>query len=297
MEEMTIYQPVIRSETIMHDIHGLQYAVHTWGNPKHKPLFLLHGWADTGRSFQFIAELMANEWYLIAPDWRGFGDSEWNKQGYWFPDYLADLDALLDYYSPDRAAILLGHSMGGNIACLYAGSRPERVSHLVSMDVFGLPEIKPGEAPVRYGLWLDQVRDAPSFSEYADLGQLVLHIEKLAPGIRKDRAGFIAETWSRYAAETGSFRIKADPGHKRVNPILYRREEARACWCKITARTMLVFGEDSRFCKSYFEEGYQSECHECFSDLTEIIIESAGHMVHLQQPEKLVSLVQPFFRQ
>jgi hypothetical protein len=37
------------------------------------------------------------------PDWRGFGLSEWNNDVYWFPDYIADLDALLLHYSPDRS--------------------------------------------------------------------------------------------------------------------------------------------------------------------------------------------------
>ncbi|MFT5133480.1 MAG: pimeloyl-ACP methyl ester carboxylesterase [Gammaproteobacteria bacterium] len=291
---MTKYQAVKKSKTLKQDVRGLQYAVHTWGKPEAKPLFLLHGWADTGRSFQFVADALSDEWFIIAPDWRGFGDSQWNLQGYWFPDYLADLDTLVDRYSPDKQARLVGHSMGGNVACLYAGSRPDRVSHLVSMDVFGLPETSPEDAPIRYEKWLDQIKKPSSFSNYNDLEQLIEHINKLAPGISTARAEFIAETWCKVSIDGKKYKIKADPAHKRVNPILYRREEARACWNKIAARTLLIFGQDSRFCKSYYEEGYKEECSECFSDLTEKIIAGAGHMVHMQQAEKVGEILQEF---
>lgn len=290
---MSNYQPLKQVKTIKIDIRGLQYAVHTWGKPDAKPLFLLHGLLDSGMSFQFVADAMLDEWYVIAPDWRGFGETQWSKAGYWFPDYLADLDTLLDYYSEDNAVRLVGHSMGGNIACLYAGSRPDRVSHLVSLDVFGLHDSDPADAPVRYATWLEQQKQSPAFSGYSSLDQLVVHIQKLAPGLSEEKAQFIAHSWSRPLDE-GGFTIKADPLHKRVNPVLYRRQEARNCWRRITARTLFLFGEDSRFCKSYYEGGYQADCQECFSNLSEEKLPGAGHMLHLQQPEKLAEILQKY---
>ena len=99
---MTKYLPARKVNTKKVQVRGLQYAVHTWGDPNGRPLMMLHGWADSGLSFQFLADAMSDNWYLIAPDWRGFGDSEWNTHGYWFPDYLADLDQLIERYSPDQ---------------------------------------------------------------------------------------------------------------------------------------------------------------------------------------------------
>ena len=294
IETKIMYEPVNKSHTHKLDIRGLEYAVHTWGNPDALPVFLLHGWADSGLSFQFLADALSNDWYLIAPDWRGFGESAWNPQGYWFPDYLADLDALLDYFSPDASARLVGHSMGGNVACLYAGSRPQRVSRLISMDVFGIEDTKAADAPHRYEKWMQQIREQKTFSSYDKLDQLINHIKKLAPGINKDRAEFIAVSWSQISSESRGYTIKADPAHKKVNPVLYRRSETRACWSRITAATLFIFGEDSRFFKRYFEDDYQQECQQCFQDLSEKTISEAGHMLHLQQPEKLAEILTEF---
>ena len=64
---------------------------------------------------------------MIAPDWRGFGRTFHRAPGYWFPEYLADLDDLLSKYSPTAPVRLVGHSMGGNIGGLHAGAMPGRV--------------------------------------------------------------------------------------------------------------------------------------------------------------------------
>ena len=53
---------------------------------------LLHGWMDVSASFQFLVDALSDDWHVLAPDWRGFGLSEWPQDGYWFADYVADLD-------------------------------------------------------------------------------------------------------------------------------------------------------------------------------------------------------------
>ncbi len=107
-----------RSEFV--ELRDMRMHVRLWGAPEALKLFFLHGWQDFSASFQFVVDALAGDWHCIAPDWRGFGQSEWNDDCYWFPDYIADLDAVLDHYSPGEAARLVGHSMGGNVACVYA---------------------------------------------------------------------------------------------------------------------------------------------------------------------------------
>lgn len=65
------------SRSQFHDIRGLRYHVRTWGEPHWPRLFLLHGWMDVSASFQFLVDSLKHDWYVIAPDWRGFGLTEW----------------------------------------------------------------------------------------------------------------------------------------------------------------------------------------------------------------------------
>ena len=112
-----------RHETIR--VRGLDIHLRRWGPAPaagEAPVILLHGFQDTGDTFQFLVDAFERDWPLAALDWRGFGRSGWAQDGYWFPDYLADLDRLLDLLSPGGPARLVGHSMGGNVASLYAGS-------------------------------------------------------------------------------------------------------------------------------------------------------------------------------
>jgi len=150
---MIPYQPEAVATHRDVKVRGLRYRLHSWGDPEAPTVLLLHGWADTGMSFQLIADRMYPDWRLIAPDWRGFGDSAWSPGGYWFPDYLADLDGILERLEINTPVRLVGHSMGGNVAWLYAGIRPDRVSHVASLDAFGLREANPDETPERYRLW------------------------------------------------------------------------------------------------------------------------------------------------
>ena len=81
-------------------IRGLKSHVRLWGPADAPKLFLMHGWMDCSASFQFLVDALKREWRVIAPDWRGFGLSEWLNEPYWFPDYLADLERLLRPRAP-----------------------------------------------------------------------------------------------------------------------------------------------------------------------------------------------------
>src|SRR6516165_822812 len=137
-----MYLPRKASSGFFLDLRGLRIFVRSWGT-EGEPLILLHGGQDASPTFQFMVDCFERDWRIFAPDWRGHGKSERAPQGYWFPDYIADLDALLEALFPGRPVPLVGHSLGGNAACIYAGLRHERVSRLVSLDGFGLPDRNP----------------------------------------------------------------------------------------------------------------------------------------------------------
>jgi pimeloyl-ACP methyl ester carboxylesterase len=277
-------------------VRGLDVHWRRWGpapSGDQPPVILLHGWQDTGDTFQFLVDAFARDRPLAAPDWRGFGRSAWSQDGYWFPDYLADLDALLDIVSPEAPVTLVGHSMGGNVACLYAGVRPGRVRALINLEGFGLRRTTPDEAPARYAQWLEEVRSVPPLKDYDSFEQLAGIIQFRYPRFGAIKSDFVARAWAR-AMDDGRVRLMGDSRHRRVNPVLYRREEADACWRAIRAPALFLIGELSNFAERLGEEGSDEAFRARLRDLEIRRVSGAGHMMHIEQPERLAALIEDF---
>lgn len=283
--------PVAEKGPIIHRIQarGVSLNVTTWGDNLQPPLLLLHGWMDCAASWQFVIAALQHEWYIIAPDQRGFGDSEWQAGGYWFPDYLADLDTVLDQLVGDRPVNLVGHSLGGNVCSLYAGIRPERVRRLVSVEGFGLPFIEADDAPTRYKKWLDELKQTPTLRDYDDFDSLAARLKRNNPFLSPDRAAKLAQAWG--ISDSGRVRLRGDGAHKRTYPVLYRLEEAKACWRQITAPTLWVAGQQSLWAKMFKSADF-AERKSCFQQLEEVWIDKASHMIHHDQPEQLAALIE-----
>ena len=275
-------------------IRGLRYHVRTWGEPHRRPLFLLHGWMDVSASFQFLVDRFAYEWYVIAPDWRGFGLTQWAREGYWFPDYYADLDALLAHYQPDTPAFLVGHSMGGNIAGVYAGLRPDRVAKLATLEGLGMSRTQPDSAPKRLTAWLDAQIHPPRFAPYGSYAELAARLKRNNPRLSDEQADFLARHWGE-ETEGGTVELRSDPRHKAVNAYLFRVDEALACWRRVTAPVLLVSGRDSHIPGWLRDQPEQlAERKAAFRNLREEVIEDCGHMMHHDQPARLAELLEDF---
>jgi pimeloyl-ACP methyl ester carboxylesterase len=283
--------------SIFVDIRGLRYHCRSWGPAQAPKLFMLHGWMDVSASFQFLVDALRGDWQVIAPDWRGFGLSEWGPaDSYWFPDYVADLDALLTHFEPARPAALVAHSMGGNIACLYAGIRPERVGRLVNLEGFGMRATTPGDAPARYAKWLAQLAEKPRFRDYADLAELAARLRAKNARLSEARAAFLAGHWGRLT-EGGRAELRSDPAHKLINPVQYHLEEAMACWRSVTAPVLWVDGAESRALDQLRLSAEEYAARKaCFKQLTARTVAGAGHMLHHDQPDAVAALIEDFLR-
>ncbi|MEI8324714.1 MAG: alpha/beta hydrolase [Betaproteobacteria bacterium] len=307
-------QRVARCETV--SIRNICYHVRVWDEtggdataPTPPPLVLVHGWMDVAASYQFMVDAFSEAFMqgrrIIAPDWRGFGlTSSGAADHYWFPDYMADLDFLLDHYAPHRPVDLVGHSMGGNIAMLYAGVRPQRIAHLVNLEGFGMPAVVAQQAPPRYARWMDELkalhRGELALKAYDSLEGVARRLMKTNPRLDSDKAHWLAQHWSAPVVQTdGSTRwqILGDAAHKIVNANLYQVEEVRCAYRRISAPVLAVEADSDSL--SFWHRGKYTleQYHErlqAVPDCEVAVIEHAGHMLHHDQPAQLAAMMERF---
>ena len=284
-------------------IRHLRYHVRQWGTPSpdKTPLVMVHGWMDVAASFQFVVDALQHDHWVIAPDWRGFGLTETpDTDNFWFPDYLADLDQLLDHYVGDRPVHLLGHSMGGHVATLYAGIRPARIQTLINLEGFGMPATRPTQAPTRLAKWMDELKALQQgdmdLRPYPSQEAVAQRLIKTNPRLGSDKAHWLAQHWARPNAQ-GEWRILGHAAHKVVNPNLFKVDETQAIYERITAPTLCVVA-DSDSMSQWWKDSYTLDEFKhriaAVPQLTHAVIQNAGHMLHHDQPQALAKCIENF---
>jgi pimeloyl-ACP methyl ester carboxylesterase len=302
-----MYQVKRTSTSEFVKIRNLHYHVLSWGKPTpgRAPLVMVHGWMDVGASWQFVVDALSEAFMqgrqVIAPDWRGYGLTEsGGSDNFWFPDYLADLDFLLDHYAGDRPVDLLGHSMGGNVVMLYAGVRPERIRRLINLEGFGMPATKPSQAPKRYAKWVDELkslhRGEMALKAYDDASGVARRLMKTNPRLSADKAEWLAQHWARENAQ-GQWEILGDAAHKVVNAQLYRVDEVLEIYQCISAPTLSITAQDDSLAQwwkgKYTLDEYRDRI-KSVPQLQESVIEDASHMMHHDQPQVLARRIEDF---
>ncbi|MEO8302515.1 MAG: alpha/beta hydrolase [Betaproteobacteria bacterium] len=284
-------------------LRGLDAHVLTWGAPSAPKLFFLHGWMDVAASFQFLVDALERDWYVIAPDLRGYGKSAWQPQGYWFADYIADLDALANAFAPGEKVELAGHSLGGNVVMHYAGARPARVAAAISLEGFGIPVEDPAAAPARLAKWLDALLEPQEFAPYASFDAVADRLQKNNRRLPRDKAMFLARQWAAEFPD-GRVRLVCDPRHRLPFPSVYRIEEAYAVWRNIAAPALWIAAADSHIPKWLGEhpegegatDGLAEVRHRMkhISNSRLVTIADAGHMLHHDQPHAVAAAMEAF---
>ena len=307
------YQPRRVAASRFVEARGLRHHVLEWGDAgrdsaDRPPLVMLHGWMDVAASFQFVVDALPDQRHVLAIDWRGFGLTDTPAADtYFFPEYLGDLDGVLDaLFGADAAPIdLLGHSMGGNVAMLYAGIRPQRIRRLVNLEGFGMPRTKPEQAPRRMAGWLDALKTEPVLRPYATLDAVAARLQKTNPLLRADRAQWLAAQWSAPRScndesgtdEPSPRHLLADPRHKRSSPLLAQVDEWLECWKLITAPVLWIEGDRSDVSLWWGDRYTKPEFHErldVVADVERRIVAPAGHMLHHDRPEDIARLLEAF---
>jgi pimeloyl-ACP methyl ester carboxylesterase len=267
-------------------------ALLEWGPPEPSPIVLLHGWMDCGAAWQLLVDQLPEDWPLLAIDWPGYGQSARQAGHYWFPEHLAELDWLLGEFSRDEPARIIGHSMGGTIASMYAGARPERVAWLVNMEGIGMPELPPAELPTLIAGWLGALRTPPLARRYPDPEELAATLQRANPYLPMPHARFLAAAWTRPV--DGGYEMLADPRHQLRSPMRYTRAELEACWARVRAPQLLLYGEQSGHSRRVLGTELPMELSKIMPALSIKPISAAGHLMPYEQPGQVARAIVQF---
>jgi len=273
-------------------VRGLRYHLRHWGE-RSKPLLLLgHGLLDASATFDDLVQPLLDHHQVIAPDWRGCGYSQWPEDGYWFADYIADLDAIIDHCGGEAPLTMIGHSMGGQIMSLYAGLKPQRVAKLVLLDSLQIPDMETRLLPQRYRRWLLQVREPQRAKTYASFEVLAERIRIQHPQLSGQRALYVAHGWGTEDGR-GRVRLLADPRHRLNMPGLYRVDESMAIWREVRAATLFIDGGASPMRQALGETALNAR-KACFADHRVAVLPGIGHMLHFEAPAATAALISEF---
>ncbi|CAN7481530.1 alpha/beta hydrolase [Bradyrhizobium sp. LjRoot220] len=270
---------------------GLKLHFTDWGNASAPPLLLVHGGLDHSRSWDYLAQALAADFHVVAPDLRGHGDSGWaTGSSYSLADHVYDLTSLAKSEGFEKVAIV-GHSMGGMVSLTYAGAFPERVSKLVVLDgVTNFPARRPKPADVRISDWagdLDKLAQR-KIHRYPTIADGAERIIGRNPRLTRAQAMHLA-THGMKRNEDGSFSWKYDPYLRARAPYRLSLEDNIGLWSRIACPTLLVAASES-FLPDPEKAGVMS--HFKHAELAKIA--GAGHWLQHDKPDEVLGLIQKF---
>jgi len=267
----------------------LRHHLIEWGT-QGPILLLLHGAQEHAHAWDFVAPLLARAgFHVFALDWRGHGETEWIGAGgyYHFADYTADLAAVVRQLG--GSAALIGHSMGGNSALIYAGTEPERVTALVTIEGLGPPDVAPEAAPDRFAAWIADLERAEQ------RGPREMTLDEAAQRLR-ERFPLFSDEVARHMAEHGTIahgerrRWRFDPLHQTGSPQPYYVRQARAFWRRIACPVLYIAGTASYL--TVHEPAVAARI--AVLRAARVTIEGAGHHPHLESPAAAATAIIDF---
>lgn len=288
---MSLYTPrrLSRCETL--DVRGLRTNVRIWGRDDARPILFVHGTQDSSITFQFLVDALRGDWRVIAPDLRGHGHTAHDPHGYWFHDFLFDLDVIAEHHLPGVAFPLVGHSLGGNVGGIYAGVKPHRVSHFVSLDAFGpLTNRVPVDMRRLFASQMERVSRAPRV--HADATALAERLMKRNHRLDAARALFLADESSR-SVEGGRVWL-FDSSYAASLADLHTVEEWGQVWSAIAAPTLWVQATDERAGAAYCSPGEMERRAAYVPNLRRVTMTETGHNLHHDRPAEVAGLIEDF---
>ncbi|MEM6961468.1 MAG: alpha/beta hydrolase [Myxococcota bacterium] len=274
--------------------NDLDHAVLRWKGSGPNVL-LCHGYLDMGFSWTSVATRLQRCGYDTAAfDWRGHGTTEWVGAGgyYHFPDYVLDLHELTQKLFGGEEYHLVGHSMGGSIACMFASTLPIGLRTLTTIEGLGPPDENADHPVDRLKTWIRTVeglRKSDQRAAIKDVDEAVRRMRVRNPTLPDKLGRFLAEQGTKLNS-SGSREWTFDPLHRSRAPIPFRKDMFLQCLDRIAVPTLVVGSSNG------FRLSDEQERIDHIEDTTVVEIQDVGHMVHWFAAEELASAIDKHIR-
>jgi pimeloyl-ACP methyl ester carboxylesterase len=245
---------------------------------------LLHGIRLHAHCWNHFGRRIRERFRVLALDARGHGDSDWAPGEYHLHDFYEDLAAVMDGRGIESAT-LVGHSLGGRVAMLFAHLHPGRVKRLVLVDIG--PSLPESAAKQDFS----RVTETPHPRDFASMDEAS---DYLAGILRRAPRELIRESVVHgiNARQDGRLVWKYDPSLG--GPPLPRADRREWDMWEVAGSigcpTLLLHGEQSQVVTPEIAERMTAEMGDCRAEM----VANAGHALFTEQPEAFAEAVTRF---
>jgi len=268
----------------------LELAALAWGDESLPPLLAVHGWLDNAASFSALAPLLAERFHVVALDWPGHGRSQHRPRGSWYHyvDYADELAGALRVLGWERCH-LLGHSLGGAVASIFAAVFPQRVQRLLLIEALGPLASQPEKA-------LDNLRSAYTQREGFHEKSLRVFASLEEAVAARATAGAMTAEAARVLVERGINRVEggwswsSDARLTLASPLRFSETQIMAALRGIAAPTLLVLAEPAQ---NYLAPELMDTRAACVDDI-QVLRLPGHHHLHLENPIPVAQAILDF---
>lgn len=264
-------------------VNGLDHRYLRWGDDRSPAVLMLHGLRSYAHTWEPVASALSATHLVIAPDFRGRGESSWDPQcDYRTDTYVRDVHALVDLLRLDRFSIV-GHSMGGAVGYAYAARHPDEVDKLVIED------IGPGSSTHTAGAGriVHEMRETPSVFDSLDA------VRKYWRGIRPDITEAALDSRIEHTVRRtsdGRWVWRLDMAGIAAARIRHEAVDLWPCVDALRCPTLVIRGG----CSDFLPAEVCDRMAERQPLLAWTEVPDAGHYVHDDNPAEFTRLVTAF---